>query len=270
MTRTLLSPRTLLSLLSYLALILISCQKEISSETEQTNTDTGNNSNTGTNFIRIQQGTNPDISKDTVWLISYTSTKKISKIIDSLYSDTTIALYDASDKLIGAKNNYGDNVSYDYDAAGLLTQISYYWAGSKERYTFEYTNGVLSKSVYLSDLGSGGAYSIQGYETFTVKDGNITGVNQFSSAGNLIGQATFNYGTQLNPFKSLSLFNYANNLGMDQVVNFFTYFNKNINTGTNIGAVTFKTNNTFSNQRITKITSDYFYGNGVFTWMFSY
>lgn len=192
-------------------------------------------------------------------------------IVDSLYGDTSVAEYDASDRLAKVKTSYDNDASYVYDASGLLTRINFMNAGSKERFDFEYTGGIISKSTYSSDLGSGGSYKPWRYETFTVKDGNITEVKQYTMAGVLEGQAVLNYGSQLNPFKNLSLFNYANRLGMEQIVNFYSFFNKNISSGITIGANSFKTTNTYNNQKITKITSQDFNGNGgSFTWLFSY
>lgn len=260
------TPRLFLILICFLTGIA-SCQKEISDEPGQP----GSGNNTGTEIVRIQQGTDPDINNDTVLLISYTSTKKIRQIVDSLYEDTIVVEYDASDRAIRTKTNYGQNASYVYDAAGLLTQISYVVAGSKERVTYEYTNGNVSKANYTSDLNSGGAYVPVGYDVFTVAGGNITEVKLYANNGTLIGQVALTYGSESNLFKDLSLFNYGNQLGMDQIVNFYTYFNKNISSGIRIGNLSFKTTNTFSNKRLTKITSENFSGaGGVYTWMFSY
>lgn len=253
-----------------IVLLFVACQKEISSDVVAPPGGNGN-AGTGTEIKRIQQGIDPNLTRDTIWLITYTATKKINKVIDSLYHDTATARYDASDRLIQINGTSGDYSGFTYDAAGLLTQIDYYWAGSKERYLIEYSGGNVSKTTYLSDLGSGRAYQSLAYETYTVTDGNITEVKQFTMGGTLDGQATLTYGTQANPFKNLSLFNYGNQLGMDQIVNFYTYFNKNISTGIKVGPITFKTNNTFTGQKVTKITSESFYGTGgSFTWMFSY
>lgn len=261
-----------------IAMLSMACQKELSSADVTsgtgtgTGTGTGNPATTGTEIKRIQQGVHPDLTKDTVWLLTYTPSKKISKIYDSLYNyDSMTATYDVADRLVEVNSAPQDYIRITYDAAGLLTQVNYYWAGSRERYLVEYNGNNISKTTYLSDLGSGGAFQTLGYETYTVTDGNITEVRQFSTGGTLQAQATLTYGTQANPFKNLSLFNFANRLGMDQIVNFYTYFNKNISSGARIGPLTFKTNNTFTNQKLTKVISEDFFGSGgSFTWTFSY
>jgi YD repeat-containing protein len=249
----------------------VSCQKEVSSTDGSPGTHTGNTSGNGADIKRIQQGIDPDLSKDTIWLITYTSSKKISKIEDSVYDYGATAKYDASDRLIEVNMTSGDYARYTYDAAGLLTQLDYYLVGTKERFVIEYSGSNISRTTFLSDFGTGGAYESRGYETYTVAGGNITDVKQFSMSGTLTGQATLLYGSEGNPFKNLSLFNFFNRFGMDQIVNFYTYFNKNISSGVKLGPVTFKTNNTFTNHNLTKITSEYLYGTGgIFTYFFSY
>ncbi|MHA4844809.1 RHS repeat domain-containing protein [Flavitalea antarctica] len=252
-------------------LLHVACQKEISSIDGTPGSGTGNIPGRGADIKRIQQGINPDLSHDTIWLITYTSSKKISKIEDSVYDYGATAKYDASDRLVEVNMMSGDYARYTYDAAGLLTQVDYHLVGTKEKFVIEYTGSNISRTTFFSDFGNGGALEPKGYETYTVAGGNITEVKQFSTSGMLTDQITLLYGTEANPFKNLSLFNFFNRFGMDQIANFYTYFNKNISSGAKIGPVTFKTNNTFTNQKLSKITSEFWYGTGgIFTYFFSY
>src|SRR5687768_9410568 len=115
-----------IAILMAVLMLHVACQKEISSTDGSPGTGTGNTAGNGADIKRIQQGINPDLSYDTIWLITYTSSGKISKIEDSVYDYWGTAKYDASDRLIEVNINSGDYARYTYDAAGLLTQIDYY------------------------------------------------------------------------------------------------------------------------------------------------
>ncbi len=74
-----------------LIFFILSCKKD---------TGTGGGQQSGGNtLIRIQEGTDADITNDTVYLISYNSSGKISQVLDSLYQDSLVATYDGSGNL---------------------------------------------------------------------------------------------------------------------------------------------------------------------------
>jgi hypothetical protein len=199
------------------------------------------------NLVRIQQGTSPN---DTVYLVTYDDSKHIIKLVDSIYQDTLSADYDISGNLVAITESNGStfiaNASFTYDANNLLTQIDYSIAGSKERFTYEYINGVVTKKSYFTDAGSPGALTLYSYFTYTVSGGNITDVKQYTTGNILIGDMTMNYGTQANPFKNLSLFNYGNRLGTNDVINLDTYFNSKVLTGYSMNTLTSSSVYTFS------------------------
>jgi hypothetical protein len=225
-------------------------------------------------LVRIQEGTDPDITNDTVYLISYNSSNKIKALTDSINQDTLVPTYDNSGNLtsIAEVNSwgYGTNAAFTYDANNLLIQTSYNLAGSNEKYVFTYTNGVISKRSYYSDLGMGGAQNLQGYVTYTVTGGNITDVKAFTAGGVQLGEVTATYTAQLNTFKTLSLFNYGNILGMS-ILTYETWFNTNqlsAVTASGLSATsTFTLNQAGAPVKI--ITNDMIDG-WLLTWMFSY
>jgi hypothetical protein len=109
--------RRLFSVLLCMIVVIASCSKERSIELggdppPGPGPGTGGNPVGGTEILRIQQGIDPDITNDTVHLLSYTATKKISKIVDSLGADTMRAEYDAADRLIRITESYGDNAGF--------------------------------------------------------------------------------------------------------------------------------------------------------------
>jgi YD repeat-containing protein len=250
------------SCLALSLLLVFSCKK--SNNSAQNNTS-------GSSLVRIQQGVDPNITNDSVYLIKYNTSKKIASITDSLNQDTLTAAYDAgTGKLSTVTETYGTNAAFTYDGNGLLTQINYQLAGSSEQYTFEYTNGVVSKKSYYSNLGSGGL-SLQGYFTYTVANGNITSMTEYTKSGVLVVTTNFTYGTQANPFKDLSLFTYGNILGTSDVINAETYFNTNVLTGALWNGVSIAATYTFNaNQLASKLVANNNYLNYVETWMFSY
>jgi len=237
------------------------------------NNDSGTppDSSTGA-LVRIQQGTDPDITNDTVYNISYNASNKISILVDSLYTDTLVATYDGSGNLTAVtdKGGYPINAALTYNGSSL-TQVDYVLAGSAERYTFEYTGGVVSKENYYSNLGAG-PLQLQGYLTFTVSGGNITGTKAYHANGVLISEVTLTYGSQPNPFANLCLFNYGNRLGMDNIAPLEAYFNKNIATGITVSGLSAMsvTNSFDSKSRIGKIIANDNINQEMFTWMFSY
>jgi len=69
---------------------------------------------------------------------------------------------------------------------------------------------------------------LQSSFTYAIIGGNITDIKEFTPGSVQTGETSINYGTQPNILKSLSLFNYANRLGMGSFLNDETWFNKNM------------------------------------------
>src|ERR1700753_2328654 len=175
---------------------------------KKNNVTGGGGGQSGTSMVRIQEGTDTDITNDTVYLLRYNSSAQLTVLLDSLYQDSLVATY-TSGKLT-AVNDVGafslGSSSFTYDANGLLTEIDCNVAGSNDKYTFEYTSGVVSKKSYYSDFGLGGAQNLYSYDVYTVTNGNITDMKDYDAANNLNYDATFTYGSQANPatFKTLA------------------------------------------------------------------
>jgi hypothetical protein len=92
----------------------------------------------------------------------------------------------------------------------------------------------------------------------------------------LIDEKKLTYGSEPNPFKNISLFNFANKLGTSEVINFETYFNSNILTGFQNNSSSVKLENSFNQMnKPIKIVSKYDYFDGtkydyIFTRFFAY
>ncbi|HLK31165.1 MAG TPA: hypothetical protein VKT28_21475 [Puia sp.] len=243
-------------------ILFAACKKDSSSGGQQS----------GTTLTRIVEGTDPNLANDTVYLISYNS-GRISSVLDSLYQDSLVATYDASGRLTEVDDigpySLG-SATFSYDANGLLTQILSNVAGSTDKFVFEYTNGVLSKKSDYTDAG-GGSFQLWNYDVYTFNNGDITDMKEYNSAGALTFEATYSYGSQANPFKNLSLFNFGNRLGTDDIINFDTYFNKDIRTGFSISGLNSTSTNTFnSRQKPTKIVFNDQLNQWLLTWQFFY
>lgn len=260
-------------LFTFFVFALIACQKEVSEEIGDipSGGNPGGGNQSGGLLVRLQQGIDPDIYNDTVRNVFYNADKKISKIVDSLNEDSVVCTYNAAGKLASITDDYGDNVFFTYDGAGLLTEVDYTLAGERGQYKYFYNNGIIEKKEHWSDNGSGAPLSLWRYYTYTVSGGNITTMKEYTKAAVLVKESTFTYGSQLNPFKDLGLFNYGNRLGTLYVIDHEAYFNKNLLTGANIGGIPVINTYTFnSSQQVTKIVSSVGSGGTVYTWLLGY
>jgi YD repeat-containing protein len=255
--------RTLLILTICSLLLFSACKKTGGS---------GGSSSSGGKLVRIQQGIDPNLYNDTVYLISYNASGKIATLIDSVNGDTLTTSYDANGNLTGINDfDIGLTPVFTYDANNLLTQVDYNLAGSNEEYTYSYTNGTLSRINYNSDLGMGGGLTLQGYFLVTFAAGNISEIKSYTPGGSLQVDLVLGYDAQANLFKSLSLFDVGGRLGSDDIFNQFTYFNTNLLTSVKQSGVTSTSNYTFnSSQEPTRIVTNDLIGGDVFTWQFSY
>jgi hypothetical protein len=251
--------------LAALLLLFSACKKD---------SNPGGGSQASGTLIRIQEGTDPNIVNDTVYLLSCNAQKKITVILDSLYQDSLLASYDASGNLIEVDDNgtYGlGSSSLTYNTNNQLTEIDEVVAGQKNQYLFTYTNGIVSKKTYNTDFGSGAALQLYSYDIYTVSAGNITDMKEYDASSNLTSETTFSYGPQANPLQLIGLFNFGNRLGTSDIAAYETYFNKNILTGFSISGQTATMTNSFnSSQQLTRVLDNNQIYQGVFTWLFSY
>jgi len=223
-------------------------------------------------LTRIQEGIDPDLSKDTVYHLVWKDSLRISMLVDSIKNDTLVAAYNEAGYLTAVtdKGAAPDNAVFTYDANNLLTQITYSNSATTQQYVFEYTDGIVSKKSYYTATGNA-ALKLSSYFTYAFTDGNITTIKAYTSSGINIATASLTYGTQANPFINLCLFNYRKRLNMDDICPFEAYFNKNIVTSLTTFGMTATLNNTFDDkQRIGQIVADDKINQKLFTYLFNY
>lgn len=212
-------------LLMALVLVLFSigsCRKEFS--IDQPTTGTPSTTAKGL-MVRIQQGTDPDLSKDTVHLLQYDNQNRLVSIIDSSYKDTITGTYNSLGQLVNVleRNDSGYGyANYTYSSSGQLSGID---ASNGDRYTFGYTNGILANSALYSNSGPGTPVLLYRRYTYSVSGGNVTDIKEFQPDGTtLLSDSKFTYGSQPNIFKSILLYNYSNELGFSYLYNFEMFF----------------------------------------------
>ena len=265
----------LLVAFSFVFISLNSCQKEVEGDIVGGGGGTGQPPPSNTRLYRIQEGTDPNLDNDTIWIINYTADGKMHSITDSLYADSNVATYDASGRITEVKGTYGDKGTFIYNASGQLTEIRMLWAGAKEKYVFTYTNGVVSKKSYFTDAGTGGAQFLWRDFEYTLSGGNITNIKVLDKNGAVLGNETRTYGSQQNNFKDVALFNYGGQMGTSQLIDVETYFSKNLVTGGTYnvsGTTSYSYTNAYTmnaQQAASKAVMNLSYGD-VFTWQFYY
>ena len=229
-----------------------------------------NNSGSGAKLVRIQQGVDPNIANDSVYLITYNTAGLITAVIDSLNKDTLATSYDGNNNLTGWQETYGTSTAFTYNGS-QLTEIDQELAGTHNQYVYTYTNNVLSRMDFNSDFGLGGSVSLQNYYLITMTSGNITDIKTYTALGNLQSDQTLTYGSQANTFISMSLFNVGGYLGTDDIFNQLTWFNKNLLTGSLQSGFKISSNYTFNSAQepVKVVTSDQYAG-AVYTWQFWY
>src|SRR5450631_415046 len=108
-----------LCLAAALLFTITSCKKDNNSANNP------NNSSSSKNPVRIQQGIDPDLTNDTVYLISYVDTNHITSIIDSVNNDTLTITTTANGSPLTVNETYGFSASYTYGDNGILQQLDY-------------------------------------------------------------------------------------------------------------------------------------------------
>jgi hypothetical protein len=251
-------------------IICVTLLVSISACKKENNSNNSNPNTSGGLVLRIQQGTDPDITNDTVYLISYTDTTHITSIVDSVNQDTLTITTTSNGSPLTVHETYGYSASYTYDGNGVLLQLDYNMAGSHEQDVFEYAGSTLTKRTHNSNLGSG-PLSKQGSFQYVMTNGNITDIKEYDLNGNFVQETTCHYGTQLNNVKNIGLLNLGNILGTESFMSLETWFNKNmvVSYSATGGAVT--TAYTMNaNQQPAHIVSTDNVNNYIYTWNFSY
>ncbi|WP_188316085.1 hypothetical protein [Chitinophaga agrisoli] len=211
------------------------------------------------NFIGMIQGTGVD---DTTFVFNYDANNRMKNVVNVSWEDSLIGTYNDAGNLsqmVLKDNGSITTVTYTYNAANQLTQISHKQGNDENRNVFEYTNGVVSKNSSYA-VGPNGELSLGAYYIYEVTDGNITKIKSYSG-GLFTGESTLTYNSDPNIFKSLSLFNDNSALGMNDIADQQTWFNKNMCTGstfinttqtTTVNAFTYTYN---ADQQLTKVVS---------------
>lgn len=195
-------------------------------------------------FTRLQAG--PDL--DTVYKFQYDDQKRISLITDSgtIYGGTLTPAYNSAGNmtvLVQRWNQYPeDSTRYDlaYNTGNQLIQLDYFESFTPSRIVITYNNGVPSKRTLSYSL-SGAAYKTAWTWNYTVKNGNITSIQQFNGDGDLYNETTYTFNGDANVLKPLTLFAHPEYGGLELAAagNLDAYFNKNlIATSTSNGIVT--------------------------------
>lgn len=249
------------------------------------NSDSGNNpgGQNGAKLVRIQQGIDP--LDDSVYLIRYDGTGRTSVVIDSINNDTLTGVYNGGSQLTNiAESNayYHDALNATYNSTGQLTEMTFSFFGENDKYVFTYTAGssMPSQCAYYTNSGSGSLFLYRTY-VYTVTGQNITGVKEYDKSNTFLGEHKMTFGTQANPFKTISLFNWGNRLGMNDIVMTESIFNANLHTSTtwygDSNNIIYTTTVTATNDQSgnpTKITASEKYPDGsiqsLFTWGLSF
>ena len=255
----------------------------ISSPSCKKSNSSSNGGTQGSTLIRIQQGIDPSIINDSVYLLRYDSKNRLSVIIDSINQDTLTATYNDAGQLTNIQETSAyssDNFAATYNGSGQLTEIDCSVAGQADQYVFTYSGSMPSQCVYSTNAGSGSLFVWRTYG-YTSSGGNITDIKTYDQNNTLIGERKLSYGNQTNPFKILSFFDWGGRLGTDDISYMETYFNSNMTATTEwLNA----TNNPFytTNQTTTvdksgdpvQIVANEQYPDGtsqaLYTWGFSY
>jgi hypothetical protein len=243
----------------------------------------GSGGQNGSGLVRMQQGVDP--TDDSIYLFRYDATNRLSVVIDSINQDTLTATYNLASQLTNIQESspYGqDNLAATYNSTGQLAQIDYTLFGEYDRYIFTYSGSgnIPSQCAYYTNAGSGGLALYRTY-IYTVEGQNITGVKEYNKSNVFLGEHKMTFGSQANPFKTLSLFNWGNRLGTDDIVTTETFFNANLLASTtwygdsnNIFYTTTVTSTNNSAGNPVKIVAAEKYTDGsiqnLYTWGFSY
>jgi glycosidase len=205
------------------AITFVSCKKDDNGKTTPVETNSKY-------FKRLQQGTNP--ADDTVFLVGYDAQKNVESVKDSADGETWTANFDKEGNVVAVVNTYdGEDytVRFTYNVNKQLIQAEDVSAAFTQRFTFEYADGrVARKNAYTKYDGSND-FELYRYYTYNLVGGNITSKKEYSPAGDLLKETKYTYTGDENGLKSLAYINnYYNYLGLDDVADLESLFNKNL------------------------------------------
>lgn len=237
----------------------------------------------GNTLIRIQQGIDPSIINDSVYLLKYDSKNRLSVVIDSINQDTLTATYNDANQLTAIQESSAyssDQFAATFNSNGQLTEIDCTVAGQADQYVFTYNGSMPSQCVFSNNGGSGSLFVWRTYG-YTATGGNITDIKEYDQNNTLIGERQLTYTTQSNPFKTLSFFDWGGRLGTDDISFMETYFNANMaattgwfNATNNPFYTTYQTTTTDKSGNPVSIVATEKYPDGtiqsLYTWGFTY
>ncbi|MCW3467842.1 hypothetical protein [Chitinophaga nivalis] len=251
-------------LLFFVAVIIVSCKKEMSTPDAQPPVVTvPTASANGDQFVGWRQGL-PE-AYDTLFKVSYDVNKRIKSVENTTYGSIYNATYDGAGNLTVFtqihKGVLALTVNFKYNADNLLEEFDPpMYSGSKSRYTYQYTNGILSRKTYytVTNQKYPTTLNIWRYYTYEATNGNITSRKEYDSENKLVGETTFTYTNDKNIFRSLCMFNFINDLGLYDVASVEKFFNKNLIATETVNGVQRKFSYTYNeNKQLTGLVVSY-------------
>jgi len=183
----------------------------------------------GALIAKMTQGLRPE--DDTVFVFNYDAQKHITRIINVTDSDTFNAVFNTAGLISSVALSDGFTYgTFTYNANNQLIQGDFTGGTFKYRYTFEYTNGIVSKKNYFT-ASSAGELKLFSYTVYQVTNGNITGAKEYGSDGSSVRDYTFTFNDEPNIFQPMCLLNWMNYLGAEDIAGIEKFFNKNLITG---------------------------------------
>lgn len=252
--------------LFFVALSIFSCSKDKVTDPEQPGSAL---------FTKMTQGLIP--GDDTVFVFNYDAVKRIKNIVNSSWNDTLEATYSAAGLLsavAGRGESGSPKFSFSYNANNQLTEIRFVTGPYRTRYTFEYTNGVISKKNFYQNSNDNADPTLYTYSTYQVTNGNISSIKHYRADGNTyLSEETFTYNNESNVFRAMSLINCMNDLGASDIADIDMFFNKNLPTAATVtssfGSGTATINYTYNDKK--QLTKTVFTGSSyIHTWQFAY
>lgn len=190
-------------------MVMVSCQKEISSDGQP-----GDEQTTATDcrLTKMVQGTGID---DSVFIIKYDAQSRITAVIDSVNTDTFSVSYDAvSGNLKEITDSRGSKKRFTYNTAGRPTGA----VSTGNKVTLEYADDtVLTKVTEYANNGT--TWDMwRYYELQYDSKNNLVKVKGFDAANKQVNQVTYTYSDILNSIRPLTLFNFENYLGLEDIL----------------------------------------------------
>ncbi len=233
------------------AALLFSCQKELPYDLNEDGTvaevpqidstiidsDTSTLAISENNILRVVQGQGN--ANDTVYLLAYNNYNKVKSVVDSLHRDSLIGYYEADSTLqkIDLYTSYGasspiENYVLSYDNNQRITEVEYTVSGQHNRLVYLYANGATrlpSQKDLYTDFGQNTDPELWKSFTYEFTNGNITKMIEYNDAGAPTGLVvTYDYTKVRNIFKNLAFFNLGNYLGLEEIINNESFFNRHL------------------------------------------